>query len=479
MPQEDHFPQCYFFLSYARGDDSDSINRFYEDLCADVRDHAGLPRGTEVGFLDVHTIDLGAPWSARLTRYLAGCGTFLALVSPRYLRSEMCGREWSVFASRLAQHTAPGGEPPAALMPLLWLPPPVLPPVIEELQYHNELLPPAYRDKGLRQMIRLDRYRNEYVEFVDNLARQIVRTTEEAHVPPIALPLDLGKVRSIFDLPIPSGRPPRMIASTPPGGVANPDDEADPVTESDEAGAPSNHRAPLNNRAPESGLAGAVGQDRRGGPIGHRGPIGQGVRIVVAAPSAADVASAPLAALGRDARYYGADPVDWMPFLPELAVSLARFAQDVAQRHDFTAVVTDVANLHTALSEARTANHLVILLIDLWVTHLDEPRRILARYDGPADADDPLTAVMIPVSATDRHTQASHADLSRALTQLLGNRLRSLDGVLVRTSILSHRAFDADLQVVLERSRNQAFRTHPPYHRPPGRSGNRPILQGP
>lgn len=432
MPHEDHFPQCYFFLSYARGDDSDSINRFYEDLCADVRDHAGLPRGTEVGFLDVHTIDIGAAWSPRLARYLASCGTFLALVSPRYLRSDMCGREWAVFASRLAQHTAPGGEPPPALMPLLWLPPPKLPAVIEELQYHNELLPPAYRDKGLRQMIRLDRYRNEYVEFVDSLARQIVRTTEEAHVPPIALPLDLQQVRSIFDSRGPTVRTPKMIAP-----------------------------APVNNRAPESG------------------PGGQGVHIVVAAPSAADVTSAPLAELGRDARYYGATPVDWTPFVPELTMSLARFAQEIARQHEFTAVVTDVTNLPAALSEARTANHLVIILIDLWVTHLEEPRRILAQYDQPAGADEPLTAVMVPVSATDRHTQASHEELARALTQLLGNRLRSLDGVLVRTSILSHRAFDADLQVVLERSRNQAFRTHPPYHRPAGRSGNRPILQGP
>lgn len=438
MPQEDRLPQeCFFFLSYARGDDSDSIHRFYEDLCADVRDHAGVPRGAEVGFLDVHNIDIGATWNARLARYLAGCHTFVALVSPRYLRSDMCGREWAAFAGRLAQHTAPGGEPPPALMPLLWLPPPQLPAVVEELQYHNELLPTAYRDKGLRQMIRLDRYRNEYVELVDNLARQIVRTAEDAYVPPITPPHDLNRVRSVFDLKVPEPLPPMTL-------------EAPPAVDHDET---------ANNRVyPE---------------------VGQGVHIIVAAPSAADVASPPLAPLGRDAQYYGANPADWTPYLPELSMSLASFAEDIAQQHEFTAAISDVAHLQAALAEARTANHLVILLIDLWVTHLEEPSRILAQYDQPVGANEPLTAVMVPVSATDPRTQASHDELSRALRKLLGNRLRSLDGVMARTSILSHRAFDADLQVVLERSRNQAFRTHTPHHRPPGRPGDRPILQGP
>ncbi|HEU5109459.1 MAG TPA: FxsC protein, partial [Micromonosporaceae bacterium] len=207
---------------------------------------------------------------------------------------------------------------------------------------------------------------------------------------------------------------------------------------------------------------------------------GHGVRFVVAAPTLSDLASAALAPLRREPRFYGPSAVDWSPYVPELATSLAAFARDIAEEHQFTAVVTDVTHLPAVMAEAGAANQLVILLIDLWVTHLEEPRRLLAQSDRPTPGtEDPLLAVMVPAGATDPHTHAWHDELLRSLHKLIGNRLFSLDGVMCRTSILSHRAFDADLRVVLERVRNQTFRTGTPYHRPAGRTETRPILQGP
>jgi FxsC-like protein len=457
LAQQDPSPRCYFFLSYARGDDSGSIQRFYNDLCRDVRDHAGLPRGTEVGFLDTHSMDLGVTWSARLMHDLARCGTFVALVSPRYVRSEMCGREWSVFANRMARHTAPSQDPPAALLPLLWLPPQSLPAVIEELQYSNDLLPPAYADKGLRQLIRLDRYRNEYVDFVDSFARQIVRTAEAEQVPKTSPALDIHQVPSAFHPVLP-----RQVAPTDVEPDAGPDRPARRV-----------NNVP-HNRQPVHVPA----RDEPGGGGGGGG--GHSVRFVVAAPALSDLSSAALGSLRREPRYYGPSAVDWSPYVPELATSLAAFARDIAEEHQFTALVTDVSNLPTVMAEAGAGNQLVILLIDLWVTHLEGPRRVLSRYDRPAPgAEHPLLAVMVPASATDPHTHAWHDELLRSLRKLIGNRLYSLDGVMCRTSILSHRAFDADLRVVLERVRNQTFRTGTAYHRPAGRIETRPILQGP
>lgn len=433
MSHHDRLPARHFFLSYARGDDSDSIQRFYDDLCAEVRDHAGLPRGTEVGFLDVQNIDIGESWSARLTWELSRCSTFLALISPRYLRSEMCGKEWTVFATRQARSTRRGGDLPAALLPLLWVPPTVLPPVVGEFQYENNLLPQAYGDRGLRQMIRLDRYRNDYLEFVYNLARQIVRLAEQPAVPPITVPLDLQQVSSAFH-PM-SGPGPGPDDHTP---IDSPSSTA--VTNTSELG----------------------------------------VRFVVAAPSISDLRSSSFAPLGRETRFYGQASVDWSPYLPELATSLADFAQQVAEQQEFTSIVSDIAGLPEALVEARAAGQAVVLLIDLWVTHLEEARRILRKYDLPEPSGTwPPTAVLVPVSAADTHTQMCHEELGQALRTLLSNRLRRLDGVLSRTSILSHRSFDADLRVVLERVRSQGFRTRPPYHRPPGSPGDRPILQGP
>jgi FxsC-like protein len=481
LAQQDRAPRCYFFLSYARGDDSGSIQRFYNDLCRDVRDHAGLPRGTEVGFLDTHSMDLGVTWSARLMQDLARCGTFVALVSPRYIRSQMCGREWSVFANRMARHTAPSQDPPAALLPLLWLPPQTLPAVIEELQYSNDLLPPAYADKGLRQLIRLDRYRNEYVDFVDSFARQIVRTAEAEQVPKTSPALDIHQVPSAFHPVVP-----RQARSGDAEPVTVPDAEpdAEPHTE------PSTEPDAEPRTAPDAGPGRPVrrvnnvprNRPAPGGPARVEPAVGGGhsVRFVVAAPTLSDLASPALGPLRREPRYYGPSAVDWSPYVPELATSLAGFARDIAEEHQFTAMVTEVSNLPAVMAEAGTTNQLVILLIDLWVTHLDEPRRVLAKYDRPGPGvEHPLLAVMVPASATDPHTHAWHDQLLRSLHKLIGNRLYSLDGVMCRTSILSHRAFDADLRVVLERVRNQTFRTGTAYHRPAGRIETRPILQGP
>jgi FxsC-like protein len=415
----------YFFLSYARGDDSDSVQRFYSDLSREVRERVGLPRGTEVGFLDTHGIETGVTSSAGLVESLATCGTFVALVSPRYLRSETCGREWSVFANRMARHTAYGQDPPTALLPLLWLPPPALPPVVEELQYSSYLLPPAYADKGLRQLIRLDRYRDQYHEFVDGLARQIIRTVESEQVPPAYPSLDLHLMPSAFHAEVPSRAPGSAPAGTPPTVQAV-------------------------------------------------------VRFVVAAPTQSDLASAALAPMRREPRFYGPSAVDWRPYAPDLSVPVAELARDIAEEHQFTASVTDVSNLPAVMAEAGAGNQLVILLIDPWVTHLEEAGRVLSRYDRPAaGAEHPLVAVMVPASAADPHTQAWHDELIRWLHNLVGNLLHSLDGVMCRTSILSHRAFDADLRVVLERVRNEAFRTATPYHRPAGRSETPPVIRGP
>jgi len=457
LPHHHRLPRCYFFLSYARDDDSASIQQFYQDLCAEVREHAGLDRGTEVGFLDVHSMDIGVPWSARLVRELARCGTFLALISRRYLSSEMCGREWTVFARRLSSSVAPGEETPPALLPLQWIPQQVLPQVVGEFQYQNDLLPPAYEARGLRQMIRLDRYRNDYLEFVDMLAQQIVRLAEEDAVAPSTLPLDIAEVRSAFHQPI-------LVreAAAPTGPTAKP--------------------AAANNHEVGVAPASAVATTGTGGATSTTGAAdgGQGVRFVVAAPSITDLRSASIAPLGRETHFYGPAATDWAPYLPELATSLATYAQQVADQQQFSSIVTDVASLPEALAEARSTGDAVVLLIDLWVTYLEDSRRILRQYDRPEPNDaEPPTAVMVPVSAADPHTQERHEELTHALRDLLSNRLGSLDGVMSRTSILSVRSFDADLRVVLERVRNRVFRTRPPYHRPAGRPGNRPILQGP
>ena len=61
----------YFFLSYARSDDTAEVDRFYQDLCAEIRMRAGVGGENEdVGFVDRSGIGLGQDWSDRITREL-------------------------------------------------------------------------------------------------------------------------------------------------------------------------------------------------------------------------------------------------------------------------------------------------------------------------------------------------------------------------------------------------------------------------
>ncbi|GIF24308.1 FxsC-like protein [Actinoplanes tereljensis] len=467
----DRSQRCYFFLSYARGDDAETTKRFYQDLCNDVRDHAGLPPGTEVGFLDTHSMEFGTTWSRQLMTDLARAGTFIALISPRYLRSDACGREWTVFADRLAQHANPGGNPPAALLPLLWIPPLTLPAIIEELQYKHEMLPLAYADKGLRQMIRLGRYHADYVDFIDSLARQIVRVAESGHVPPMPSPPEFQRVTSAFgqsahiapELTIPSPRP----------APANEDalvtvTAAPPATMDLSSGS-----APEAEQQPPSDPHPAVLVPTP--PTYPAGSNGQTVRFVVVAPTAADATAA-----GRDAQYYGSTPTAWMPYRPELLLPLVAFAQQIAEELHFTTVVTDGAALPQAITEAGLGGQVVIMLIDLWAVHLDEQRNALQLYgSGEPATGTPPPAVMVPAGATDRQTQDRHDELAWQLRQILDRRLGELPAVMFRMSIISHGAFGEDLRVVLERARNEALITHHAYHRPAGQPVGRPILQGP
>jgi hypothetical protein len=75
-----------FYLSYARGDDERLVERFYLDLCAEIRDRAGLGAQAQVGYLDVRDVEIGARWASQLSDALNNCRTFVALMSPRSSR---------------------------------------------------------------------------------------------------------------------------------------------------------------------------------------------------------------------------------------------------------------------------------------------------------------------------------------------------------------------------------------------------------
>jgi FxsC-like protein len=419
----------YFFLSYARGDDDVSVQRFFNDLSAEVRAHAGVAVGTEVGFFDAHSLEVGAIWSPRLVEALSECRSFVALVSPRYLLSEPCGREWAIFAERLRRYEQAVGVHPSVLLPLLWLPPPRLPDVVAALQYHNDVLPEAYSRTGLRQLIRLQRNQDSYYDLITELARQIVQTTHAHHVPQAPASLDFERIPSAFHPP-----PDQVIPA----------------------------------------------QDRPAPDAVRAGSPAQYVHFVVAAPSRAELASDDLAAMARDSQYYGDTSQEWAPYRPVLPVPIADYARTIAERRSFRSGVVDSTALAERIGDARRANQIVVLLVDVWATMLRDYRQTLAECNEiDQGVEDPVTAVMVPLNHDDQQAQEHWRQLVDSLRALFFRRTVRGDDVMFRSSILTHHAFDADLQVVLEAARNRLFSTGTVHNRPAGPTGRRPILQGP
>jgi FxsC-like protein len=390
-----------------------------------VRSHAGLRADEEVGFFDIHSIELGAAWSDKLVSALAECRSFVALCSPRYFLSEFCGKEWTVFAHRLRDYERSNGVQPPALLPLRWLPQRWTPDVAAARQYNNDNLPEAYGRNGLRQLMRLQRHKDSYLEFVSVLARQIVETAEAHPLPRLREMPDITRVHNAFER--------NSVELTGPK-----------VTTID----------PLDVQRSDY------------------------VHFVVAAPSRRELEAEEHLSARTRREFYGEQPQEWAPYQPALAGPLAQFAVDIAEQRRYASVVTDVSRLGNRVELAKARNQLVILLVDVWATRLQHQRQALVECNEHDSVEQPMTAVMVPSSHDDTETQANWSQFTHAVRDIFPQRATEGD-VMFRPSILTHQAFDADLQVVLEIARNRTYANGPVYRRPPDAPTALPILQGP
>ncbi|WP_329582677.1 FxSxx-COOH system tetratricopeptide repeat protein [Kitasatospora sp. NBC_01250] len=207
--------EAYFFLSYARADDSPLIAAFYRDLGARLlaRDPAaaGLPP-----FRDVEQIRLGADWERALADAVAGCRAMVALYSPGYFASSYCGKEWTAFHSRVVAFRAETGWDPRALVPVLWRPVAgALPGPVAELQYSEPAMGERYPRVGLRSLLAEEPPGPEYHQVLDVLTDRIALAAGRARLP--GLPgLDLGSFVGAF--PVAAPEPPPVHLSYAPAG---------------------------------------------------------------------------------------------------------------------------------------------------------------------------------------------------------------------------------------------------------------------
>jgi FxsC-like protein len=169
----------YFFLSYAhksRADTRDDgeadywVGEFFRDLCRSVAQQAGLLRGASPGFMDRERRP-GNDWPIEVVRALATCRVFVPLYSSRYFADECCGREWNYFIRRAPDPTTQE----APIVPGIWDP-------VEAEKLPQAARAPqtdyrggdAYETLGLYGIMKISRYRTEYVRAVSDLAGWMV-----------------------------------------------------------------------------------------------------------------------------------------------------------------------------------------------------------------------------------------------------------------------------------------------------------------
>ncbi|WP_433210486.1 TIR-like protein FxsC [Dactylosporangium sp. CS-047395] len=410
-PPAHRSPPPYFFLSYARSDDDLYVEQFFKDLSGEVRVRAGIGSAETVGFLD-RNLEMGTIWSKELVDALATCTTFIGLCSPRYILSEPCGQEWHLFAQRCEQYELDNGRRSTALVPALWLPPRQMPPAMQRVQYDQERFSEAYRRDGLRQLMRLARYHDEYLEAISVLAQHIVDNAEVDRLPPLPL-----------------------------------------ASRGEFAAAPNAFDTALLARA-EPAL-----------------PKSTDVHFIVAAPNRDD------ARLVRgDVSYYGEQSLDWTPYATTHTTPLAGFAREIAARRGLTAGASTISLSPAGAESPDGGARIIVLLVDAWTSQLETYRQAVERHEERHRA----TAALVPRNTEDAETEEHWRLLSDGLRSMFLDRIATRDSLVYRQDILTHRAFDEDLQIVLETARNRSFAVRGGLpSAPPAIGMARPILEGP
>jgi FxsC-like protein len=311
------------------------------------------------------------------------------------------------------------------MIPITWLPTPRMHPVAAALQFTSDEFGEAYQRDGLRQLMRLQRNRDDYLDAISTLANQIVRIGDNQPIAPYRTAVVFEETPSAFH-----------TRRAPPAAV-------------------SENSREINGRVLTTA---------------------QYVHFVIAAAGRDDIA-----VVRDNTDYYGPDGRDWAPYKPALPVPLAGYARGVAAERSFESDVVGDDELISRLDWANQHNQIVVLLVDAWVTRLDAHRRVLVECNEiDAHGHCPPMAVLVPVNHDDAETYASRLQLSDSVRSIFISKVASGDEITFRTSVLTHQSFREDLQVVLEVARNRVFVKGSVRRLPDGGpAGGRPILRGP
>jgi TIR domain len=198
-------PSPLFFLSYARqnpielptppGDRDRHAVRLFSDLSVHVNELVSPPTGVDPGFID-RSIRGGQWWEPDLLEAARTCQVFVPLISPSYVRSAWCMREWATFAGRRVVKVAPVHvKHETAIVPVIWVrtEDSLLPAKIQAIQrFLPEGLPDPrmaalYRENGVYGLLTM-RQDDAYDNVVWKLAQRVAEICKSHRVEPAAEP---------------------------------------------------------------------------------------------------------------------------------------------------------------------------------------------------------------------------------------------------------------------------------------------------
>jgi FxsC-like protein len=319
-------PSYWFFLSYARLDRDEYLKRFYKDLTSQVRSLGGLDE-EDIGFFDGEDIEPGEAWPHRLAESLQTSRTFVSVYSPTYFTREYCGKEWQVFRSRLdAYVAASGAQLPALIIPVLWVPldslPKALPDAISDVQYTHDAFGDVYTTEGLRQLMALKKYSDDYKTFLRRFAQKLIEIANQYSLPPLLNLKPIKEIESAFHT--------------------------------------QNQRVPAFPQRSEN--------------------VGPGYVQFVFVAGRRDE----LRTLRQKLDFYGDEGgLDWRPYLPEVIEDVGIIAQEIAwrERLHYEVIPLD-ANIIQQLQKATQNNKLVVIVVDTWTLRVERYHELMQAYDG-------------------------------------------------------------------------------------------------
>jgi len=262
-------------------------------------------------------------WDATVAEALRTTRVLLCLFTRPYFNSKVCGQEFEVFRQRVAQYVKANNLQHAPLIiPVLWHRAdrlPALPKAVVDLQYTYDDFSAVYTQEGLEYIMRLEKHRDDYQQFLIRMAALISDVTTAHPLPPLAAVPPLKNVPSAF-APKPAQIAPPVEPENGPSFV---------------------HFAYVVGDRQQLQNAG-VPPDR-----------------------------------------YGADGRSWKPYVPEVDRPVGLITQRVATDVDLQHEVLPVTNtLIDQLRKADETNTIVVLIVDPWTLKVQTYLDRMMDYDG-------------------------------------------------------------------------------------------------